>query len=197
MWDVGANIGYFSIYAAKKGLRVLAFEPDQMSANIINKNIYLNNLSNKLLSIPVALNDETKISSFYMRQFLPANAYNTFDRANNQWGVKYKPEFTQGAVGMRGDDIVFDDSLSHFKNPDFIKIDVDGNEYKVLKGMEKILSNTKYICIELGYKHPEYELVQKLLTRLGFIEINDDKYFDKKRHGHGMRNHYYKNTYNF
>lgn len=191
MWDVGANIGYFSIYAAKRGCKVLAFEPDQMTANIINKNIFLNALSEMVMNIPIALNDETKISSFNMREFLPANAYNTFDRDMNEWGNTFKPEFIQGAMGVRGDDIVLDGDLSAFSNPSFIKIDVDGNEYKVLKGMPNLLRGAKYLCIELGYNHPEFKKVRELLSDSGYKEISNQDYIDKKRDEAGMRNFYF------
>lgn len=191
MWDVGANVGYFSIYAAKRGLKVLAFEPDQITANVINKNIYLNNLSGKVLSVPVALNDETKISFFNMLDFLPANAYNTFDRNYDEWGKKFDPDFMQGAIGMRGDDILLDDRISEFSKPNFVKIDVDGNEFKVIKGMKSVLSSARYLCIELGPNHPEFEDLQILLKNLGFKEIDNDDFVNKKRQSAGMRNYYY------
>lgn len=194
MWDVGANIGYFSLYAAKKrGVNVLAFEPDQMTTNIINKNIYLNNLSEKVLNIPVALNDETKISSFNMREFMPANAYNTFDRNKNLWGKNFAPDFIQGAIGFRADDLILDNQLIKFANPNFIKIDVDGNELKVLGGMKNTLKRAEHLCIELSPKHPEFELIQKLLKEIDFHEIEDNELIDDKRAEAGMRNFYFEN----
>lgn len=191
MWDVGANVGYFSLYAAKKGMKVLAFEPDQITCGVLNKNIFLNNSSNNIIAIPLALNDENKVSTFFMRNFKPANAYNTFDRSTNEWGKEFLAEFTQGAIGMRGNDLILDGNLADFSNPEFVKIDVDGNELKVIRGMSEVLKKAKYLCAELGSENKEFTKIQEILLELGYKEIDDERFVDLERKSKGMRNYYY------
>ncbi len=44
-WDIGANIGLYSIYGAVKGLNVLSFEPSALNTFLISKNIEINGFS--------------------------------------------------------------------------------------------------------------------------------------------------------
>lgn len=193
IWDVGANVGYFSIFAAKMGHKVLAFEPDQLTTNYLNKNIYVNNVSDRCLAIPIALTNKTEINVFYMRNFRPANAYNTFGRKINEWGTSFNEQFKQGAFGVKASDLVIPNAFNYYSNPYFLKVDVDGNELLVLLGFGKKLANIKYLCIELAPKNPEFLKIFKLLDSSGFEEIKNPLYIDKKREKNGMRNYYFEN----
>lgn len=51
IWDIGANVGCYSMYAAKKGLEVIAFEPEPVRFSILEKNFKLNNLNAELYQI--------------------------------------------------------------------------------------------------------------------------------------------------
>ena len=42
LFDIGANIGCYSIYAASRSVRVMAFEPESQNYALINQNIFLN-----------------------------------------------------------------------------------------------------------------------------------------------------------
>ena len=45
IWDIGANVGLYSIYAAKsKNCKVYAFEPSVFNLELLARNIYINNL---------------------------------------------------------------------------------------------------------------------------------------------------------
>ena len=51
IYDIGANIGQYSLYAAKKlkgNCRILAFEPEALNYSKLNKNIVLNNLTDSI-----------------------------------------------------------------------------------------------------------------------------------------------------
>ena len=52
-WDIGANIGLYSLYAARhKNCRVIAFEPSFFNLEILVRNINLNNLSPLISVVP-------------------------------------------------------------------------------------------------------------------------------------------------
>ena len=57
LWDVGANVGTYSCYAAKKmELQVFAFEPSVFNLSLLAQNIYMNNLVTGIIKLK-----ETKI----------------------------------------------------------------------------------------------------------------------------------------
>ena len=49
-WDIGANIGLYSIYASVKfkNINVISFEPSSSNLRILSRNISINNLENKI-----------------------------------------------------------------------------------------------------------------------------------------------------
>ena len=49
MYDLGACEGRFSIYAAKKGIHVVAFEPERKNYSVLSQNLELNNLDSTLI----------------------------------------------------------------------------------------------------------------------------------------------------
>ena len=56
LWDIGANIGLYSVYAAKtRSCLVFAFEPSVFNLEFLARNIYMNNLSNNIVIVPLAL----------------------------------------------------------------------------------------------------------------------------------------------
>ena len=73
-------------------------------------------------------------------------------------------------------------SLFNITQPDYIKIDVDGIEHLILRGGEKVLSNTKELLIEINEQFTKQTSESsKLLNDLGFIlkEKKRSDLFDK------------------
>ena len=67
LWDIGANIGLYSIYAAKKrDCQVCSFEPSVFNLELLARNIYLNKLQEQVTIIPIALNDKVGVCFFKM-----------------------------------------------------------------------------------------------------------------------------------
>ena len=61
-WDIGANIGLYSCYAAKKNdCKVFAFEPSIFNLELLSRNIHINSLSDQITIVPIPLSD-TEIS---------------------------------------------------------------------------------------------------------------------------------------
>ena len=48
LWDIGANVGTYAIYAAQRGMHVVAFEPSAANYYVLNRNIHLNKLSTQV-----------------------------------------------------------------------------------------------------------------------------------------------------
>ena len=60
-WDIGANVGLYSIYAAKlKNCEVYAFEPSVFNLEVLSKNIFLNKLTDNITTISLPLTNHIK-----------------------------------------------------------------------------------------------------------------------------------------
>jgi FkbM family methyltransferase len=130
--DVGAHIGRFSILLAKNGSNVLSIEPSSSNYKQLYKNILFNNLNNiKILNIECS--DKEEIGKLAMIRGYTGN--NTFLEREGSHIEKVKLRKLDNIIPKKMD------------NKDVIKIDVEGFEIKVLRGMEKILKTQSPILI--------------------------------------------------
>ena len=127
-WDIGANIGMFSLYAAlRPEVRVLAFEPAGITYAVLNRNIGLNDMEDRIAGYCIAFSEETKLDKFNM-PFANAGFFGT---EINWLDEVMEMKFRQGCVGFSIDDFV---STFAPPLPAHIKIDVDGIEAGILRG---------------------------------------------------------------
>lgn len=135
-WDIGANIGVYSLYAASRGIKVLAYEPAAVNYHLLNKNIKINKM--EIMAYCIAFNDVTRLDLLYMKSLEDGSARHSFGEA--------KPSvFEQGTLGFSIDGFI---SLFSLPVPDHIKIDVDGIERKILEGAKSTMPQIKSILIE-------------------------------------------------
>jgi FkbM family methyltransferase len=147
LWDVGANVGLYSIYAAKKnGVRVFAFEPSVFNLELLARNIYLNRLQDRVTVIPVALSDALGPSMFKLSSTAWGGALSTFGQDFDQHGGKLNSIFEYQTMGMTMDQA---SQLLNIPAPRFIKIDVDGIEHFILRGGTEALKGVESVMIEV------------------------------------------------
>lgn len=149
-YDIGANAGTFTILSAvERKANVISFEPESQNYAILNRNIFLNKVSDKVKAYNIALNDETKFSILNISNFKMSGSGHNFDTSKNFSHSEFTPVFKQGAFGMSLDSFVYDFEQPF---PNHIKIDVDGNEYKIIKGMDKCLNDKrlKTLAVEIN-----------------------------------------------
>jgi FkbM family methyltransferase len=189
-WDIGANIGLFSIYAAKKAnCKTLSFEPSAFNYNILNRNIELNHLDEKILAICFALSDNTSLSSFYLSNTEDGSACHGFEEAKDQDGNNFNPEFNQGMLGMSIDKFI---ETFNPPFPQHIKIDVDGIEDKIVYGAKKTFADPrlKSVLIEL-----EVDQEEKCKKMIEFFESSGLKLVAQK-HSSAFESGRHQNIYN-
>ena len=180
LFDVGANVGTFSLFSAmRRNAIVIAFEPSAANYAILNANIQLNSMDEKISALNLALHDETKISKLNLSANLPGKAGHGFDTtAAGSRMVEYKPDFQQSVVGYRMDEIIDAFDLPF---PNHVKIDVDGNDSIVLAGMDGILDDPrlKSIAIELNpkFRTADKEISAAIEAR-GFTKIEGDRFIN-------------------
>ncbi len=166
--DVGADVGTFTLPAAlligETG-RVIAFEPSHQAFEHLQDNVSLNNLGNVRV-FKIALGEENSESRLYVGQRVCPSLI--------------APEKDDGAIGhaevvpvANGDELWNAQSLPI---PQAVKIDVEGFEYSVLRGLRKTLSDpgVKLLLCEI---HPQLlpkgigvDTVRGFITSLGFTE---------------------------
>ena len=144
LYDIGANVGAYSLVAAKKpggGARVFAFEPSQATVATLCANILLNHVDDRITPLPVAVSGTTGMTVFGLRSLEPGSARHVLGSGAQDDGDTV---YRQPVMTFRLDDLVeqFDLPL-----PNHIKLDVDGGELDVLEGASRTLSSPSLTSI--------------------------------------------------
>lgn len=157
--DIGANIRNHSLYWSKKrnARKIYCFEPIRDTFQVLKKNIALNHLENIIFPVDVGLSDEKAMAK--IKRFTYSDVGGT--------------SITKDGTG----DIQLE-SLDNIEIIDFVKIDVEGHEIKVLNGAANTIN--KYnpdIFIESFSNN--YITVDHILTGWGYVSkktFTDDNY---------------------
>tara|TARA_B100000575_G_scaffold207898_1_gene169214 strand:+ start:5241 stop:6089 length:849 start_codon:yes stop_codon:yes gene_type:complete len=166
-YDVGANIGLYSIYAVKKRQnQVFCFEPSFFNLEFLVRNISYNNLEKEIAIFPIALDDKISLSKLDLYSTEWGGALSTFDKEIDSYGNKTQSKFSYNTMGFDLDTLV---SIYKIPLPDYIKIDVDGIEHYILKGSDKAINNAKGVLIEINDDFKEQKkMSEKYLKKAGF-----------------------------
>ena len=176
-WDIGANIGIYSLYAAlkHKNIQVTSFEPSTSNLRVLTRNISINNLNNKISVFNNPLtNKPNKILTMKETNFIEGGAFNTFGEEINFEGKKIDSKMEYRIYGTSINYIIEKDILNI---PDYIKIDVDGIEHLILDGASNYLNNNKLkeILIEINENfEDQYRSIFKIMNENNFI-LKDKK----------------------
>ena len=161
-WDVGANIGIYSCFAAKeKRAKTYAFEPSMFNLKILSQNIFHNNLSKDVVIIPISLNEVSKIDDFNMSNTIAGGALSSFSHRISEDGKTFQPVFTYKTLGMSGNDLV---QKLKIDKPNYIKIDVDGIEHLILEGGLKFLKKDEIRSLSIEINENFVEQCEKVLS---------------------------------
>lgn len=183
-WDIGANIGLYSCYAAlKKKIKIIAFEPSVFNLEILAKNIFLNNCVEKINIVSLPLGENNNFNKFRMSNTFQGGALSSFDKNIDWKGDKIDSIFEYTILGSSIDDLLKNFKLEY---PDYIKIDVDGLEHIILKNAKNVLKNAKEILIEVNDSFNDQALnVKKILDESGFKMIKKlhSEYIDNNDEG--------------
>lgn len=165
VWDIGANIGLFSLYAAKKGANVFAFEPSAVNYAQLVQNIRLNDMSHSITPLSIALSDKTGIETFFSRSSYDAGHANSSIRsAEDANGDQFTSCFSYSVPCFKPDDIC---NILDMPAPAHIKIDVDGFEPNIIQGAEKILKNSVSVMMETQ-NNQKFEAIPVAMRAQGF-----------------------------
>lgn len=176
LWDIGANVGLYTVYAAAlRQAKVWAFEPLASNYHVLNMNIELNALDDRARAFCLAFADHAGCDVLNVQSSKAGEAQCSFEVPINDSGKLYTPKFLQGMIGY-----AVDDFIERF-NPDFpnhMKIDVDGIEEKIVAGAGKTLRDPrlKTLSIELNSERGEsVEFVRQAVEAAGFVLSRNDR----------------------
>jgi FkbM family methyltransferase len=183
-WDIGANIGLYSIYNALKNSDSLtvSFEPSTSNLRVLSRNISINDLENKIqiVSLPLT-NKENQFLMMKEGEFSEGGALNSFGESWNYAGNDFKSEMNYKLLGT-----TINYLLDHkiLEVPDHIKIDVDGIEHLILEGADKYLRHKKIKSLSIEINENFQEQYDNILS---IMKKNDFEILHKK-HNEAMFN---------
>ncbi len=170
LYDIGANVGAYSLIAAKATgdrARVFAFEPGFASFAALCRNILLNGCQQSITPFSMALSDVTGLVPFKYRTVSAGAAFHALgDRRAGEPGQDdhLAPEYEQPMLGYR-----LDDFIDQFGLPaaNHLKLDVDGCEFAVLRGADRLLANPQLrtLMLELEDNETGREIIDYLAAK--------------------------------
>src|SRR5687767_7784862 len=139
--DVGANVGMYSILAAATvGVRVVAFEPESLNYSVLNQNIVLNGLHDRIAAYCVALSNANETGTLFVSEFLAGAARHNFGEQVDHNLEPMRASFQQGCISRTLDSLIAEGAMPF---PTHLKIDVDGIEHKVVEGAAETISDDR------------------------------------------------------
>lgn len=184
-YDIGANIGLYTVLAGKRvqpGGMVVAFEPHAANAHSLLHNVRENALGGTVRVLSSALNDAEGYFDFHYHSAMSSSSQSQLHEQKDDANNPFTPVFTELKHATSVDRLVQDKVI---RPPDLVKIDVDGNEMLVLRGMAKTLGDAKRpraVQIEVGPRQKEpilafmaelgYDLADRSFTMLGQKKID-------------------------
>ena len=169
-FDIGANIGLYSIYAAsQRNSKVYSFEPSFYNSYILSRNIEANNLQNLVVVAAIALSPKTDLTFMNISQ--------SAGSGNNQISANG----TSLIGGFTLDYILSSESINF---PNYIKIDIDGLDFEVIKSAGNHLKDPqlKSVLIEVDESIPHHSNdVVDFMKTMNFSQVikRHYPYFDK------------------
>ena len=168
LFDVGANVGMYTIWAAKsRGVEVYAFEPESQNYALLNRNIHLNGLAGSVHAYCLAISDAAGLSELHLSDFMAGGSCHTLGERLDFKHEPMRPAYSQGCVAARLDDLVASGAVAE---PTHIKIDVDGFEPKVIAGARRIVEGNKLrsLLIEVNQNLRDHLDMVAALNAAGF-----------------------------
>ena len=153
--DIGTNIGIYSLFLAKQGLKCYAFEPVKYNYEILLKNIEINNLKNKIEALNYGLGKFKKKEEFIID---PVNTGASHIACPDETGIRTKVDiYTLDSVISK---------LNLNKNDKIlIKVDVEGMEKQVFEGAQNFLKTFTDFLLIFETVHSDIKEIKDLLNK--------------------------------
>lgn len=193
-FDIGANVGLYSLYCAKaaKDVRVYSFEPHKLNFATLLENIFLNGLESKINPLALALGDSSGLFRLNYNSIEYGASMSQLGHNQLSEERSFQPKLAELVNSMSLDDLI---ASGEVPKPDLIKIDVDGNELLILKGMTGLLKSAegpRSLQVEINpgqrdevvdlMKDCGYRLDHSHLTKSGEKQFQDEESYQTVPH---------------
>ena len=151
-WDIGANIGAITLPILKKfsNLEAVLFEPSPEVAGRLIYNLSINpDLYSRTTILNIALSDSVRINNFFVSNETFNSGVAGLGQSQN------RHQFPIGVQTYTGDYLV---ETNKYAPPQLIKIDVEGFELEVFKGLENTLKQFHPVII---FEHSLYRFKER------------------------------------
>jgi len=144
--DLGANIGTFSVLAASKGAKVIAYEPEPENYEILKNNLELNGL------FAITVNEAVSTFNGYSKLYLGATEYQKYTHT-------LRPTNRRKPINVKVRNL-----SEILENVDCIKMDIEGAEIEIL---EQIELRVKKLVFEYSFNQDtSVERYNKIINKL-------------------------------
>jgi FkbM family methyltransferase len=170
LWDIGANVGVYSLIAAtvSSRARIVAVEPGFATFASLCSNLLLNDVATTVVPLPLVLGAETHLGSLSYRDLSAGAAIHELD--SERTGAYRQPVLV----------FTLDELLERFDlpAPTLVKLDVDGAEAAVLAGARNTLRRIDLRSLIVEVENQVTEPVLHELESAGFelTKRIDDRY---------------------
>jgi len=141
-FDIGANVGLYSLYAARRAdrVRVFSFEPHKINFATLAENILLNRLDHSIHPLAIPLDDKT--GWFHLNYHSAESGTSMSQLGHNtlSGNREFTPKLKELVQAVTLDSLL---DSGQIPAPDMIKVDVDGNELRILAGMKQLLQSDR------------------------------------------------------
>jgi FkbM family methyltransferase len=173
--DIGAATGVLSMFASKLGSRVVAYEPNPVVVDILQKNIEMNDLNSRISVIPDAVSDMDSVMKF---------------SAGSNSSV-LSPVVMHGMENQKHQDIrvrniiyAVDSCLKKREEEIVIKMDIEGAEYRILCNTYVVSELAKrisklFVSFHPGFNRPTHfrnRYLRYVLSRIKYTAVIRDHY---------------------
>jgi len=167
-YDVGANVGFYSLLLRRNFRQIYAIEPLPRNVRQLKRRLSVRFVRNVII-VPVALSDKNGVGTLYVNPdqrniFNDFSASSLFERFEFR-SCDHAPDRLYSGSPISVTTMTFDKLLSE-PVADLVKIDVEGAEFLILEGMKESLAHgqVRNILVELHNRDRKEEL-ESILSR--------------------------------
>jgi FkbM family methyltransferase len=175
LWDVGANIGLYSCYAAMRGAHVYAFEPLLGNVFALQANVGMNGLDARVDYMPVAVGSREELATLYCSEPGVGSSCHSA-------GLEVSPSLERKESRSRQPVLIHRAHFLHYQcnipAPTDVKIDVDGLEHLVVMGFGTM--KPRSWIIETNWNLVEHRHMIERLQHDGYV-YDEEQYANAQR----------------
>jgi FkbM family methyltransferase len=182
-FDIGANIGIYTLYSVSRhhDLSVFAFEPVSNNYASLLRNVWANNYAN-VKSFHVALSDKECLTELFLSDLRIGNSGAQINSPVDDKGGGFEALRVEKVLCVSVDRLI---QQFGFPVPSYVKIDVDGHESDILNGMISTLRSESFKSLLVEFNSQDQFTYWK--ERLAAAGLALDHGFDNVPNHSGVR----------